>query len=114
MGYYIGAPMLKGKAMYLAETYGAIVVEFYVPKKNFGPAWKSVRPILVSLMKDYDLVVVADNGDFEAAAYAFDENELDAFLADEKDLRPMLTMIFPKGVAAKASGYTNETARTQA
>lgn len=51
-----------------------------------------------------NLVCVVQNGVFDAAAYAFSENEMRAFLPSFDDSRPRRWLIVPD--AAQRSGFT--------
>lgn len=109
MGYYLETPgHLFGKADRLASEHGGVVLTYCgggVPRDPWSGSLlqKAIR----KLMQNFDIVVVVRNMQFEAAAYAFDEGELDAFMADD-DPRKRWLLMFPKGVAAKLSGYINE------
>lgn len=67
MGFYIETSEMKNKAEWL--------------KKNAGAIYLSGRPTEVN--PDYVPVCVIDNGQFEAAGIAFDEQEAKSF--DDKD-----------------------------
>lgn len=106
MGYYLETPGHNtNKASLLAEKHGAVLFGFSESGKK---PWKESFPrqIIHKLMEGFDIVVVVENlaMGFEAAAFAFDHDELDAFMRDD-DHRARWLMIFPKGLAAKLSGY---------
>lgn len=105
MGYYLETPGHNvNKAVLLAEQHGGAKVVILEEEEM----WKNslTRQICHKLMEGFDLVVVVENQGmgFEAAAYAFDHDELDAFMHDE-DKRRRWLVVFPKGLAAKLSGY---------
>ena len=61
MGYYIETDSNRNKADYLLKNYNAVEID---------------RPIYFQeIPEDMALLVVVDNGMFEAAAFAYDENE---------------------------------------
>lgn len=103
MGYYIETELPTGKAKQLLDKYPCTQLAMRHAAK---PHWKTsmARVICHKLMEDFDLVVVVTNGGFDAAAYAFDQRELDHFMSDE-DKRVRSLLVFPKGMAAKLSGY---------
>ena len=67
MGYYMEVPKPTNKAEQLIKLYGAKSIE--VPPKS-----------LTEVPEGKALVVVVENGYFDAAAYAWCQSELDAFL----------------------------------
>lgn len=89
MGYYIEVPDNHGKAKQLAELYGATVLDHQ-------PAWGE--------FPDLAIVVVVDNGLFEAAAYAYSEAEFAAF-TNPADLRPKQFLTMDRELARKLSGW---------
>lgn len=105
MGYYIKTEKPTGKAIQLLDKYPCTLL---IMHDSSGRHWKTGmnRAICHKLMEDFDLVVVVANigRDFDAAAYAYDKAELDVFMDDE-DTRPKWLLVFPKGEAAKLSGY---------
>lgn len=111
MGYYIETGSNHMKAEWLVKNHQGVVLALAerIDDDDPGTPYEGGmrQRILHSLMKDYDIVVVADNGPFEAAGYAFDEKELDAFLGSLTDTRPCLVVVLPKGVGAELSGYTH-------
>jgi len=50
------------------------------------------------------VIVVVDNGPFEAAAFAYSQREFDEFVSD-RDPRPRQFVILDRAVAEKASGF---------
>jgi hypothetical protein len=91
MGYYIETPgQLKGKASRIAfEHDGQLVKE---------PAKFSDVP------EDKALIVVVDNGPFEAAALAYDEREFLDF-TDPDDDRPKRYVLLDKPTAYRLARY---------
>lgn len=73
MGYYVQGPTF-GKAQFLVEQHGGQILP--TPPKT-----------LADLPEGKGLVVVVDNGIFEAAAFAFNEGEYQEFSYPD-DLRP--------------------------
>lgn len=90
MGYYIQTPSNHGKGDWLVEKYDAVPV-------SINEALRDVD--------DHDIVVVMDNGPFEAAGYAYNQRELLGFVSNPMDKRPKQCYRLPKGVAATLSGY---------
>lgn len=105
MGYYLETELPTGKAKQLLDKYPCTQLAMRDAAK---PHWKTsmARVICHKLMEDFDLVVVVANVGlgFDAAAYAFNTSELDVFMDDE-DKRTKWLLVFPKGMAAKLSGY---------
>lgn len=108
MGYYIETELPDGKTSQLLKKYSCTQLGM---RDASEPGWKTsqARAICHKLMEDFDLVVVVTNGGFDAAAYAFDQRELDHFMSDE-DKRTRGLLVFPKGMAAELSGYNNAAA----
>ena len=80
MGMYIQTPFAKGKADYLISKYGAEEIELSdVPRNGV-------------------MVCVVDNGRFEAAAIAYDQDEIYAFATP--DGRPKRWLLMAAGVVA--------------
>lgn len=52
------------------------------------------------------IIVVVNNGPFQAAAFAFDMDEFDEFHR-AGDIRPKQYVILDREIAEKASGYKN-------
>lgn len=109
MGYYLETPGHNvNKARLLADQHDGTVIIVLEPVE---PDWKihTTAQICHNLMEKFDIVVVVENQrlGFEAAGFAFNHDELDAFMR-ESDRRRRSVVMFPKGVAAKLSGYINE------
>lgn len=109
MGYYLETPGHNvNKAHLLADQHDGTVIIALEPVE---PDWKihTAAQICHNLMEKFDIVVVVENPrlGFEAAGFAFNHGELDEFMRDS-DRRRRWLLMFPKGVAAKLSGYTNE------
>lgn len=85
MGYYIEGPS-RGKVEYIREKYGAVVVD----EVTFDPT--------------HGIVVVIDNGMFEAACFCYDSNELHRCL-DPLDNRPKTVLMGDYKVLGEAAGY---------
>lgn len=99
MGFYIEVPQDKNKAQQIVELHGGVIL----PHAPYQDSWKS--PILFSSIPDGKaLIVVIDNGLFEAAAYAYNPNEL-AALTDPYDLRPKQFMLMDKTIAEQLTGF---------
>jgi hypothetical protein len=91
MGYYIEVPRNKEKAVYLIAEHGA---ELTAQPAAFTdvPAHRA-------------LVVVVDNGLFEAAGYAYDEREFQAF-TQPGDHRPKQFLLMDKAKVRELTGTT--------
>jgi hypothetical protein len=89
MGYYIEVPSIAGKAKQLEQLYGAEILDS-------RPRWEDVPP-------DTAVIVVVDNGLFEAAGYAYDEAEFRAF-TQPSDMRPKTFLLMPREQAELLSG----------
>jgi hypothetical protein len=73
MGYYIETPESKNKAGQLVNLHQA---EFVLSPEKFDLSGPDA------------LICVVENGGFDAAAIAFDEDERNAFLPSTHDRRP--------------------------
>jgi len=90
MGYYIQVPNHKGKAQQLVNLHGGQII----PKPNF----------FSDIPENRALIVVVDNGLFEAAAYAYSEGEFAEF-TDPTDGRPKKYVLLDKGLARELTGF---------
>jgi len=93
MGYYIPGPT-HGKAQYIIENYP-------------GSYRLDTPPDFNSIPEDMAIIVVVNNGPFEAAGYAFSAEEYSLFRLEE-DLRPKEYVAMPKKDAQEVSGYLDE------
>jgi len=75
MGYYFGGSGPKDKAIQLVENHGGKVVSMSV-------ALDALR--YPKQGEEQGVIVVLDNGLFEAAGLAYDESEFNAFTSDER------------------------------
>lgn len=89
MGYYIQGPAL-GKVNHLVDNHGAIIATAPVKK-------------LSEVNEDVAVVIVVNNGPFEAAAYAYCQSELDVF--NHYDGRPTTTLLMMKSKVHELTGY---------
>jgi len=94
MGYYIQTNRNHGKAEDIAKEYGG----FILPNapKNYA-----------DIPADKALIVVVDNGPFEAAAFAYDAEEFSVF-TDREDDRPKQYVLIDREAAELASGFRKE------
>jgi hypothetical protein len=90
MGYYVEAPVLHGKAQYLQDSYDAEIID---PPTAFSPP------------EGKALMLVVDNGAFEAAGYVHDQREFDAFTYNSADMRPRIWLLMDKVTAELLTGY---------
>lgn len=91
MGYYIQGPT-TGKADYLLAEH---------------PDFREVtwsEAAVARAMNDVAVVVVVENGPFDAAAFAFSDDEFLEF-TQVTDPRPKRFLLGPKDVVEKLSGY---------
>ncbi len=89
MGYYVEVPQNKDKVNKIIELFGGERVN--KPKK------------FSDIAEDKALLCVVDNGPFEAAGFAYDEREFEAF--SHSDGRPREWMTMDRGLAEKITGY---------
>ncbi len=92
MGYYIEVPRNKGKAQQIVELYGGQIV--FRP-----PSFEDITP-------DEAIICVVDNGPFEAAAFAFNQDELHVFT--HMDGRPRTWVIMNRQKACELTGYEED------
>lgn len=90
MGYYIEVPRPTEKARQIVELHGATHV--HRPEK------------LSDIPADRALIVVVENGIFDAAALAYNQSELDAFTSPS-DRRPKTFLMMEKNLAHKLARY---------
>ena len=92
MGYYLNGGSLgsDNKTRTLVEDYGAI-------EYAFCPKWQDIHP-------GNALVIVKENGLFDAAALIYSQTELEAF-TDPSDTRPTHILLMDKKIAHEMCGY---------
>ena len=90
MGYYIEGPN-KGKGDNLISQYGA--------REIYQPIEFSDIPVGMSL------VVVVDNGLFEAAGYCYDKREFKVFTDTSEDHRPRRFYLMGENLCRQLSKY---------
>lgn len=93
MGFYIqrSDDDSKHKAEWLVDFYEGIVID---RPKSFD-----------SIPKSKALIIVVDNGNFEAAGYIYNENEWNMATQNSKDFRVKTFVLLDKKLAEKISGY---------
>ena len=91
MGYYLQVPMPHGKALELAAKHGGELVSKEQAAEAMNDPTKGV-------------VVVVDNGPFEAAGFAFDQGEWEAFNLPG-DKRPRKFVVLDRETAERESGF---------
>lgn len=89
MGYYIETGTNFGKAKIIKERYNATECS----EEEFIQLDPSTE----------GLVIVVDNGDFEAAAFCYNYNELERFTEDPFDPRPKTYLKMNRALAARLS-----------
>lgn len=100
MGYYIPGPTFE-KAKFIIDTYQGTMIN--VPPKAYHeiPDGKA-------------LIVVVDNGRFEAAGFCYDGREFEAWIGDWRDgsdPRPMQFVLMDREKAEELSGFKQEAAK---
>ncbi len=96
MGYYIETGLPPGKAAWLVKNHDAQIIA----RTEAREAFKDGKGV----------ICVVDNGPFEAAAYCFDESEIEAFAYPE-DYRPKTWLTMDKEKAEELSGFRKRVAR---
>lgn len=94
MGYYIETPGNRGKAQYLVANHGGRIVSYDEAKKivNYSNNGEAV-------------IVVVDNRMFEAAGFAYEPSEFDAFTLPD-DPRPKTFVAMLRKDAERLSGWS--------
>lgn len=90
MGFYIPALYPKDKAKQIQSRYGGVIL--------------SRKPQFADIPQHRALIVVVDNGPFEAAGLAFSEDELDAFTRED-DERHKEFVLLDKKLAHELTGF---------
>lgn len=93
MGYYIEVPNKKGKAQQIVELYGGRIL-------SDTPTFEDAKP-------DEAIICVLDNGLWEAAGFAYDKAELEAFTRPDMycKQRPRTWLIMERKKAIKLTGF---------
>lgn len=91
MGFYLQGPTL-GKADYLLAEH-----------TDFREVTCSEAAV-ARAMNDNAVVVIVENGPFDAAAFAFSDDEFEDF-TQANDLRPKRFLLGPKDLVEELSGY---------
>ena len=89
MGSYINTPANKGKTEFILNAYGGM--QLPLPPNSF-----------LDIPEDKALIVVVDNGHFEAAGYAYCESEFRVF-TDPHEKRPRDYILLDKTIAEQIS-----------
>jgi len=89
MGYYIQGPA-KGKAKMLLDEEDAFLLE-------------GLEQAREAFAEGFGVICVVDNGPFEAAGFAFSQNELEVFI--HPDGRPKTWLAMDLERARELSGY---------
>lgn len=92
MGYYIQTSGNKGKAQEMIARYGGEII--YQPPASYN-----------DIPEGKALIVIIDNGPFEAAGFCFSEQEFEAFTRPE-DKRRKWYILMDRETAEKESGYS--------
>lgn len=91
MGYYINTNVNRGKTKFIIDNYGGKLVGFAIAEIAMTDPATAV-------------IVVMDNGLFEAAGYAFNQDEFKKFTYPD-DTRRKQFILMDKIMAEKLSGY---------
>jgi len=94
MGYYIQTSGTHGKAQEIAKKFNGQVVD----ELDAGMAMMD---------RDKAVIVVVDNGPFEAAAFAYNDEEFKEFTRLD-DPRPRQYVIIDRQVAKEQTGYRGD------
>jgi hypothetical protein len=100
MGYYINPPQpyhLHNKATWLIEQCGGTEIQM-----NKG--WEDLVWKIKKELPELAVVFVLNNGPFEAAGYAYSDNELKRVIS-KIDFRPCRIVIMDKNLCQHISGY---------
>ncbi len=89
MGYYIQVPKNKGKAQQIVELYGGRIA--FSP-----PSFEDITP-------EEAIICVVDNGPYEAAGFAYNQDKLYAF--SHMDGRRKEWVIMNRQKACELTGY---------
>lgn len=96
MGYYVEVPLHKDKAQQIVDLYQGEIVDREIAKGYIGNPTKAI-------------IVVVNNGHFEAAGFAFNESEYKAFtLPPDRDPRPRKFVVMDRKKAKELTGYTGQ------
>ena len=93
MGFYIETGTNTQKANILRQKHGATLTTVADARKTFTES------------PEMGVVVVVDNGFFEAAGFAYDENEFSMFVDDPHDHRNKTILLMDRKLAEELSGY---------
>ena len=93
MGYYIETGANRNKAEFLMENHDAIKLA-------------SAKEALDAMNSGLGVVVVLDNGPFEAAGYCYSPSELVEFSRPD-DPRPKTFLAMDKPTAERLSGFSS-------
>ena len=91
MGYYIETPMGRDKAEYISKEYEGQIVSYMKARAAMNDETKGV-------------IVVVHNSFFEAAGFAYNMREFEAFTSI-MDPREKEFVILPREKAIELSGY---------
>jgi len=100
MGYYIQGP-LRGKADYIRTHEEDVTV------------LKTPEAARAAYEEGMGVVVVVENGPFDAAAFAYSKDELESFLRPD-DQRPVTLLAMDRQKAEELSGYAEAMDRKRA
>lgn len=91
LGYYIQTTSAHDKARYIVANYG-------------GQLLTTAPKTYASIPQGKALIVVLDNGPFEAAGFCYDAGEFEAFTYSG-DARPKQYVLIDRVLAEQLTGY---------
>lgn len=91
MGYYVEVPKHHDKAEQIRDLFGGKIVDLKVASEAISDPTKGV-------------IVVIDNGPFEAAGFAYNQQEFEEFTS-RSDLRPKKYVILSRQKAEELTRY---------
>ena len=94
MGYYIQTKDNHGKAEEIAREHNGKIVD-------------ELAAGMAMMDKNKGVIVVCDNGPFEAAGFAYDDDEFKAFTS-LTDPRPKKFVVMDRKLAKELSGYRGD------
>jgi hypothetical protein len=94
MGYYIQTDTNHGKAEQIAKKFNGNIVD-------------ELTAGMTMMDRDKAVIVVVDNGPFEAAAFAYNNSEFMEFTSIA-DCRPRKFVIIDRQIAKEQTGYRGD------
>lgn len=95
MGYYIQTEQNKGKAQQIVDEHGARIV-------SKAEAQAAINDPTIAV------IVIKDNGYFEAAGFCFNEKEFNDFAHSPTDNRPTQWLLMDRTLAIQLTKYPGQ------